>query len=108
MDRPDLIDRGALLAEMQQHGNRVQGLSGKWETAYSPGVCLCMEDVQEAPSVDAEPVRHGTWIPTVNTWTQDYSEYGRKEYKCSKCGRYCETQQPYCRCGARMDGKEPT
>lgn len=57
--------------------------------------------IQEAPTVDAEPVRHGHWI---NIWDENDSNtstFGR----CTKCneiskrplGRYCRW------CGAKMD-----
>ena len=109
MDKLDLIDRGALLEAMRQHGNRVQGLSGKWETAYSPGVHLCVLDAEDAPAVDAEPVHHGAWI--------DIYPASNSAKRCSACRtirvinrrvnnwldmRYC----PHC--GARMDAKEDT
>lgn len=57
-------------------------------------------DVVEA---DVEPVRHGHWIKTDNTWTHDYYEKGTPIYRCSLCGRYEKTIQPYCNCGAKNE-----
>lgn len=60
--------------------------------------------LDDAPSVDAEPVRHGKWIKG------DYicDEY---EWKCSACGetewRGSADWMKFCMyCGARMDGGE--
>ena len=54
-----------------------------------------------APSVEAEPVRHGHWIP-MNVSS------GSDSWKCSLCGRRARgvlNNLPYCHCGARMDGE---
>ena len=54
-----------------------------------------MDDIDELPTVDAEPVRHGHW---------EVDEDGN--VKCSECGHsgvgdnYCE------RCGAKMNEVE--
>lgn len=57
--------------------------------------------VDEAPTIDAEPVRHGRW------------EYQYNDSICSACGyvNRCEpitryrNDSPYCpKCGAKMDG----
>lgn len=67
--------------------------------------CKLREAIDDAPSVDAEPVRHAEWIP----W-----EINGKETKlfmtCSGCKRYQwpRSEVPLFRrcpkCGARMDG----
>lgn len=65
-------------------------------------VCDCLEILDEAPTIDAEPVRHGRWVtPTV---IGGY-EFGVPH--CSACdgipaGVYVHTD--YCpHCGAKMD-----
>ena len=97
----DLISRSDLIARMRQHGNRVPVDSGcrEWETVYSPGVLLCIHDAEEAPAVDAEPVRHGRWF------------FDSGVDHCEKCTE-CKSPKPphyisdnYCpNCGAKMDG----
>lgn len=58
--------------------------------------------INEQPTVDAEPVRHGHWIDCKGSDGKDYR-------KCSKC---LHTQNitgllNYCPiCGAKMDGEE--
>ena len=66
-------------------------------------------EVDDAPTIDAEPVRHGKWIE-INTESGIFLDYD--EVKCSECGfveyfnkgwarfKYCPT------CGAKMDEVE--
>lgn len=75
---------------------------------YTCDVVCCVID--EAPSVDAEPVRHGRWeIVIVSTSNPYESEI---EEKCSICGRFVQRygtqpQDNYCpNCGAKMKGCE--
>ena len=58
----------------------------------------------EKNSEDIAPVVHAHWIRTANTWTHDYDEASKPVYRCSKCGRIEKTQEPFCNCGAKMDG----
>ena len=56
--------------------------------------------LDEAPTIEAEPVRHGRWIHDINNL-----------YGCSECfGRETMSHKklkPYCpNCGAKMDAKE--
>lgn len=63
------------------------------------------EAIDSAPTIEAEPVRHGTWkhTPGMNS-------------KCSECGHYFPVKEfdrrpfdiNYCsHCGAKMDGGIP-
>lgn len=58
--------------------------------------------IDEMPTADVEPVRHGQWIKT-----------GPYYYKCSSCGArawikfYPLDEHKFCwHCGAKMDGGE--
>ena len=81
-----------------------------------PPTELCFSEIDvirmldKQPTVDAEPVRNGSWeIVTVSTSNPYESEI---EEKCSLCGRFVQRygtqpQDNYCpNCGARMDGGE--
>lgn len=58
------------------------------------------EHNDEAPTIEAEPVRHGQWVK-VN------SIQGLKAFKCSECSSYIGRITAFCStCGAKMDGKE--
>lgn len=61
--------------------------------------------VLETPAADVEPVRHGEWLEETEYYADDYSECNvRKVYACSLCGRTEKRKEPYCHCGAKMDG----
>lgn len=83
-------------------------------------IAVVRQNIEDAPTIDAEPVRHGHWIKMTDS-DGDY-------YCCSNCGeelpRYsCTFPTPtkpfplmksvdktnYCpNCGAKMDGKDNT
>lgn len=108
---------------------------------YATGWNDAINVIDRAPTVDAEPVRHGEWIKTrkhlwkkdddgeVDEWAwesgfhngvhcnicyksicvhcePDYDEKQdcREHYMCSECGRVVLDLEPYCHCGAKMDG----
>ena len=69
------------------------------------GVIDC-NDIARFPTIDAEPVRHGRWMPVT---CENYPKIilGCTGYMCSECGRIEEeNSEPYCHCGAKMDAKE--
>lgn len=73
------------------------------------GVKLCKAiifRIDEAPTVDAVPVKHGKFIGTEYDGYADGSPV-YYEWKCSECGYIFEDDEPtynYCpNCGARMD-----
>lgn len=55
---------------------------------------------------DFEEVKHGEWIDDIQKITTvagvDFN--GIVGYKCSLCGRREGSKEPYCNCGAKMDG----
>ena len=57
--------------------------------------------VLDACTVDAVEVVHGRWIEDY-VYAED--PHDRLRYKCSVCGRTKEYKEPYCNCGAKMDG----
>ena len=80
---------------------------GKWRVIYEIGGAPCRAcdvddlkmELDEAPTIDAEPVKHGKWIDVKGSNGKDYR-------KCSEC---LHTQDitgllNYCPvCGAKMD-----
>ena len=80
-----------------------------WDEALGYSECVLVENIDEAPTVDAVEVVHGRWKarpcykPDRNGRSVKYCDL----YYCSECG----TGQPivppfnYCpNCGAKMDG----
>lgn len=69
------------------------------EEGWLDGTCLVIpkQIIYDAPTVDAEPLRHRHWI----TYDKEYD-------KCSICGNlhhYSESYGYYCQhCGGKMDG----
>lgn len=64
-----------------------------------------LESIDEQPTIDAEPVRHGRWEDSlVRDWR--CSECGEKIEKVRKVDGYCYDDKPnYCpNCGVKMDG----
>ena len=106
------IDADAIEFE-HDHGvlNGVAFVGGR-----TPGKTLTMVQValkkmiENAPTIDVEPVRHGRWIPEIVGCTETV-------FKCSKCCRLVKqmndyaykaskhvgSSYPYCHCGAKMD-----
>lgn len=79
-----------------------QRLDGDW--------CICGDEttardlIDEAPIIDAEPVRHGKWI---QIW-ENPNDSNNVLCSCSVCGKnnnwYKNILHPYCpECGAKMD-----
>lgn len=66
------------------------------------GVELCkaiISRIDEMPTVDAVPVRHGKWIDRNGAIVAPFWE----RYECSECG-VMSGNNKYCpNCGARMD-----
>ena len=63
--------------------------------------------IKAAPTIEAEPVKHGRWDErNIYICTSDGEPVAciGREYKCSECGRTENKQEPYCHCGAKMDG----
>lgn len=84
-----LIDADALITFMRK-GWRVFPSSELRHTCD-------ITDIENAPTIDAEPVKHGHWIREPNCW-----------YRCSECGSHYPSiadnmNYHYCPdCGAKM------
>lgn len=67
--------------------------------------------IDHAPTIEAEPVRHGHWDGrTAIHWTKKHGDNGDKIYKehtyyvCSGCRRRTIIKSAYCpACGCMMD-----
>lgn len=67
--------------------------------------------LDEQSTIEAEPVRHGVWVPiSYDGYSDGQPIYD--EWECSECHYECDSDgEPptsnYCpNCGAKMDGKE--
>lgn len=114
----DLIDRDALIhdiaysirladewaKEANEKGDRTDL---KFAVDTHRSLLSMISRVKEFPTIEAEPVRHGEWIPT------EYDSYADgvpvwDKWECSECGHEHngeeDTLTAFCPdCGARMD-----
>ena len=75
------------------------------EVYYDRAECLVLRyEIEKAPTIEAEPVRHGRWIERKSLHAE-----GGISAKCSACKKdvqYLGNPLNYCpNCGARMDGE---
>lgn len=104
---PRYIDANALAEELSSLTMTISGLrAGKgvlseYMKEYRKSV---LRIVDEAPTIEAEPVRNGKWhqyrLSVPKGRGQTYSVYG-----CNKCRKHEKKRTAYCpNCGAKMDG----
>lgn len=58
-------------------------------------------DVVHMPAEDVAPVKHGRWIERSDKGVISMTH----PYVCNRCGRVEMEKEPYCNCGAKMDGE---
>ena len=93
-----LIDRGKVMNDYLENLGRADSYKAKYEAL--------VKAVDEAPAVDAEPVRHGRWIENDGVWKNGTTGERVTLLQASCCGSYY-MYGPYkhCpNCGAKMDG----
>ena len=76
--------------------------------AASRYLIQCFESKERFPAADVVEVRHGEWLPDYETFVDEWereSEPIQTGWVCSLCGRQEFAKEPYCNCGAKMDGK---
>ena len=56
--------------------------------------------IRRMPAADVAEVVHGQWI----SFLDGDHIMPERYYRCSRCGRVESRRQPYCHCGAKMDG----
>lgn len=94
----EYIERGALL-ELETFLKDTDGFECS---------AVLSVDIRHAKAADVVEVKHGRWKEQVtyicNSDDVPIVPIGL-EYKCSECGRTENKQEPYCHCGAKMDGE---
>lgn len=99
-----LIDADALTEKAYWHGEHPDV-----GNPFAEGVeAVDMSDIDNAPTIEAEPVRHGRWEGTADGYWNGELVYDI--WNCSECGFDADgaDEKPdwnYCpNCGAKMDG----
>lgn len=60
--------------------------------------------IRNLPTADVVEVKHGRWEPVLDgVWNLPTPVLSG--WRCSECGRTEQEKEPYCNCGARMDGE---
>lgn len=70
---------------------------------------IAINKICNALAADVVPVVHGQWIEEFRSQISPdgyfyWNTPQKKIYVCSICGREEVKKEPYCNCGARMDG----
>lgn len=106
-----LIDADALAKKLKDHHDFFVNAWGGFgnlpikDKARVDEITHCIAEVRNAPTIEAEPVRHGRWIDGAENFT-----CGNHNAECSVCHcniswSGCDEDFNYCpRCGAKMDG----
>ena len=79
----------------KKHGHLMFTANNLYELMYQNGVehsCTTFKN-----KADFVEVKHGEWKCINN-------QHNYYEYHCSLCGRVERQKEPYCHCGAKMDG----
>ena len=105
----EYLDKGTLVARLEYYLTHTQKESGEYY-AYS----VALQEVRNATVTNVAPVVHGRWLKEEKeTYCPvQYGEDGEPIlhkytcYTCSLCGRNSGTLEPYCHCGAKMNGGE--
>ena len=96
----DLISR----SEMEK---RISNMTGMFtdELGFVLSLDAVLGAIENAPAVDAEPVRHGRWLERVEfiAWCEDDADIF---VECSECGDTMPGEANYCpNCGCKMDAE---
>ena len=104
-----LVEGGVVLNDLISRADAIEAIRSMTITIGGNNVfpdnvkSSVLDALEFAPSIEAEPVRHGRWLE-IGSYDED--GYYDIDYKCSECGRFETLKQPYCHCGAKMDAKE--
>lgn len=99
-----LIDADALRDKLQAEIDKGIPPFGDVMGSIRCGIRLARNIVEDEPTIDAEPVKHGKWctLTLTNTSNGTYTMN-----RCSECGLTIIDRYNYCpNCGARMDKDE--
>lgn len=98
----EYIDRDALrqaVLESQHNNPHPRGMA---HIAHDCEHAHFVAMIARFPAADVAPVVHARWV----SFLDGDHIMPERYYRCSRCGRVESRRQPYCHCGAKMDGKE--
>lgn len=102
---PEYIDKLSVvnrLIDLENEFQQYKPFNG-FEHAMYRKLCEAEIAIGKTSAADVAQVRHGRWIKKQEKDTFAGYLYS---YECSACGRVEQCKEPYCNCGAKMDGGE--
>ena len=99
-----LIDADALYLAVSRDGSHCIGLGTKTGVSWATGLEVASRLIRNAPTIEAELVKHGRWINTRCIVGGFHDVWGSD---CSECGTTVKDDYPnYCpNCGAKMEAE---
>ena len=94
---------------MDEYIKREEAVDAVLDVYYdNPDIDLSGEKFKAAilklQRADVAPVKHGRWEPVLEgVWNVPIPVL--VGWRCSQCGRTEQEEEPYCNCGAKMDGE---
>lgn len=88
-----------LLTALENEFQQFKPFKG-FEHAMYRKLCETEIAIGKLPAADVVPMVHGKWI----SFLDGDHIMPERYYRCSRCGRVESRRQPYCHCGAKMDG----
>ena len=88
-----------LLTALENEFQQFKPFKG-FEHAMYRKLCETETAIGKLPAADVVPMVHGKWI----SFLDGDHIMPERYYRCSRCGRVESRRQPYCHCGAKMDG----
>ncbi len=96
---PRYIDADLMTADIQRYlcaNCSIRCTPAKFKNSTCE-IAECLRMIDNAPTADVEPVRHGRWVK-IDDYVVTCSECGRLEKRLDALS------YPHCHCGAKMDG----
>ena len=91
--------------ECEYYAKKYMRFMKDYDVGFHDAIDCVQRKIKNAPTIEAEPVRHGRWL----TWEEVF--YGDKRASnnigvfCSMCDKHSDNTTNYCHeCGAKMDG----
>lgn len=92
----EYIKREAAVKVVEKYG-LTNGVA--WGRHTGLAICIASE-IWDIPAADVAPVVHARWITRSDKGIISMTH----PYMCSRCWRVEMDKEPYCNCGAKMDG----
>ena len=105
---PEYIEQEALLQDISETVLFSARGGAELPTSEMRGANKVIDRIKSAKTADVVEVRHGEWHEfdnyICNSDDKPVAKIG-SVFICSECGREEYKKEPYCHCGAKMDGK---